>query len=152
MIDVAVIGAGAISSFHLDGYFAFRDRCRIVAVAHADADADVTRARARIAEYGLADAVAFDGVDAVLADGRNVDLASVCTPPGTHAEIAVRLLEAGVSTLLEKPMAPITAQTVPLPLPADDPYRTRDGLLAAAPRFHEQTVSVGEFETNEITT
>src|SRR5229473_152197 len=116
MIDVAVIGAGAISSFHLDGYLAFRDRCRIVAVA----DADVARARARIAEYGLADAVAFDGVDAVLADGRNVDLASVCTPPGTHAEIAVRLLEAGVSTLLEKPMAPSLAEC--------------DAILAAADR------------------
>ena len=33
MIDVAVIGAGAISSFHLDGYLAFPERCRVVAVA-----------------------------------------------------------------------------------------------------------------------
>jgi predicted dehydrogenase len=38
--------------------------------------------------------------------GPGVDLASVCTPPGTHAEIAVRLLDAGVHTLCEKPMAP----------------------------------------------
>jgi Oxidoreductase family, NAD-binding Rossmann fold len=36
---------------------------------------------------------------------RMVDLASVCTPPGTHAEIAARLLDAGVHTLCEKPMA-----------------------------------------------
>ena len=42
MIDVAVIGAGAISSFHLDGYQAFPDRCRVVAVA----DTDLARARA----------------------------------------------------------------------------------------------------------
>ena len=65
MIDVAVIGAGAISSFHLDGYLAFPDRCRVVAVA----DTDVARARQRIEEYHLTDAVAFDGVDAVLASG-----------------------------------------------------------------------------------
>ncbi len=116
MIDVAVIGAGAISSFHLDGYLAFPGRCRIVAVA----DTDVERARQRIAEYGLADAVAYDGVDAVLNDGRNVDLASVCTPPGTHPEIAARLLEAGVATLLEKPMAPSLADC--------------DAILAAADR------------------
>ena len=48
--------------------------------------------------------------------------------------------------------AAITAQTVTLPLPPDDPFRTRDGLLQAAPRFHEKTTSVGEFSTNEITT
>src|SRR5580692_12322188 len=106
MIDVAVIGAGAISSFHLDGYRAFPDRCRVVAVA----DTDVARARKRILEYQLTDAVALDGVDAVLADGPHLDLASVCTPPSTHAEIAARLLDAGVNTLLEKPMAPSLAE------------------------------------------
>ena len=110
MIDVAVIGAGAISSFHLNGYLAFPGRCRVVAVA----DTDIARARQRIEEYHLADAVAFDSVDAVLASARDsggtIDLASVCTPPSTHAEIAARLLEAGVSTLLEKPMAPSLAE------------------------------------------
>ena len=39
-----------------------------------------------------------------------------------------------------------------LPLPPDAHFRTRDGLLAAAPHFHEKTASVGEFSTNEITT
>jgi len=116
MIDVAVIGAGAISSFHLDGYRAFPDRCRVVAVA----DTDVARALKRIEEYRLTDAVAFDGVDAVLADGPHIDLASVCTPPSTHAEIAARLLDAGVNTLLEKPMAPSLAEC--------------DAILAAADR------------------
>jgi UDP-N-acetyl-2-amino-2-deoxyglucuronate dehydrogenase len=117
MIDVAVIGAGAISSFHLDGYLAFPERCRVVAVA----DTDVARARARIAEYGLTDAVALDGVEAVLRDVQGgVDLASVCTPPSTHAEIASRLLDAGVNTLLEKPMAPSLAEC--------------DAILAAADR------------------
>jgi UDP-N-acetyl-2-amino-2-deoxyglucuronate dehydrogenase len=116
MIDVAVIGAGAISSFHLDGYRAFPDRCRVVAVA----DTDLARAQQRIEEYRLTDAVAFDSVDAVLGDGRNIDLASVCTPPSSHAEIAARLLDAGVNTLLEKPMAPSLAEC--------------DAILAAADR------------------
>jgi predicted dehydrogenase len=116
MIDVAVIGAGAISSFHLDGYLAFPDRCRVVAIA----DTDLARAQERIAEYHLTDAVAFDGVDAVLGSGLNIGLASVCTPPSSHAEIAVKLLDAGVSTLLEKPMAPSLAEC--------------DAILAAADR------------------
>jgi UDP-N-acetyl-2-amino-2-deoxyglucuronate dehydrogenase len=116
VIDVAVIGAGAISSFHLDGYLAFPGRCRVVAVA----DADLARARQRIEEYHLVDAVAFDGVEALLDDGPHLDLASVCTPPSSHAEIAVRLLDAGVNTLLEKPMAPSLAEC--------------DAILAAADR------------------
>jgi UDP-N-acetyl-2-amino-2-deoxyglucuronate dehydrogenase len=116
VIDVAVIGAGAISSFHLDGYLAFPDRCRIVAVA----DTDLARARRRIEEYHLVDAVAFDRVEALLNDGPHIDLASVCTPPSSHAEIAARLLDAGVNTLLEKPMAPSLAEC--------------DAILAAADR------------------
>jgi UDP-N-acetyl-2-amino-2-deoxyglucuronate dehydrogenase len=116
VIDVAVIGAGAISSFHLDGYLAFPDRCRIVAVA----DPDVARAQQRIEEYHLTDAVAFDAVEALLNDGPHLDLASVCTPPSTHAQIAARLLDAGVNTLLEKPMALSLAEC--------------DAILAAADR------------------
>jgi UDP-N-acetyl-2-amino-2-deoxyglucuronate dehydrogenase len=114
MINVAIIGAGAISGFHIEGYLAFPDRCRIVAVA----DIDVTKAQRQIAKYRL-DAVAADGIDVILT-GPGVDLASVCTPPGTHAEIAGRLLQAGIHTLCEKPMAPSLAEC--------------DAILAAAQR------------------
>ena len=116
MIDVAVIGAGAISSFHLDGYLGLprplprRRGRRHRPGAGAAADRGVPPG----------DAVAFDSVDAVLNDGPHVDLASVCTPPSSHAEIAARLLDAGVNTLLEKPMAPSLAEC--------------DAILAAADR------------------
>jgi UDP-N-acetyl-2-amino-2-deoxyglucuronate dehydrogenase len=100
MINVAVIGAGAISSLHIEGYLAFPDRCRIVSVV----DADQPRAEQQIARYGLGAAAAGDVGQVV--SGQGVDLASVCTPPGTHAEIAARLLDAGIHTLCEKPMAP----------------------------------------------
>ena len=100
MINVAVIGAGAISSFHIEGYLAFPDRCRVVSVV----DIDRARAERQIARYRLG-AVAADDIGQVLS-GPSVDLASVCTPPGTHAEIAGHLLAVGVHTLCEKPMAP----------------------------------------------
>jgi UDP-N-acetyl-2-amino-2-deoxyglucuronate dehydrogenase len=99
MINVAVIGAGAISSLHIEGYLAFPGRCRIVSVA----DIDQTRAERQIARYGLG--VAAVGDIGQVVSGQGVDLASVCTPPGTHAEIAARLLAAGIHTLCEKPMA-----------------------------------------------
>jgi UDP-N-acetyl-2-amino-2-deoxyglucuronate dehydrogenase len=99
MINVAVVGAGAISSLHIEGYLAFPGRCRIVSVV----DIDRARAERQIARYGLGAAAVGDIGQVV--SGQGVDLASVCTPPGTHAEIAVRLLTAGIHTLCEKPMA-----------------------------------------------
>jgi UDP-N-acetyl-2-amino-2-deoxyglucuronate dehydrogenase len=101
MINVAVIGAGAISGFHIEGYLAFPGRCRISHVV----DIDRAKAEEQIARYGLVDAVATDDI-AGIRSGPRADLASVCTPPGTHAEIAGGLLDAGVHTLCEKPMAP----------------------------------------------
>jgi hypothetical protein len=73
-----------------------------------------------------------DGTRRVLVDGRD---------GRTTIEIITAIYQAA-----------ITAQTVTLPLPPDDPFRTRDGLLAAAPHFHEKTASVGEFSTDEIST
>lgn len=43
----------------------------------------------------------------------------------------------------------ITGTPVALPLAADDPFRTRAGLIAAAPRFHEKRASVREFASEE---
>lgn len=43
-------------------------------------------------------------LDTVLADPA-VDLVSICTPTPTHAELAIRCLEAGMNVLLEKPIA-----------------------------------------------
>src|ERR1700677_531158 len=100
MINVAVVGAGSISGFHIEGCLPYPDRCRIVAVA----DIDKARAEERIARYGL-DAVAASDVGEILA-GPGIDLASVWPPPGTHGEIPRNLLSAGVPPLCEKPMAP----------------------------------------------
>ncbi|MGH3201395.1 MAG: Gfo/Idh/MocA family protein [Streptosporangiaceae bacterium] len=114
MINIAVIGAGAICRFHIEGYLAFPDRCRIVSVV----DIDRARAERQIERYHL-DAGAADDIGGIVS-GPGVDLASVCTSPGTHAEIAGRLLDAGVHTLCEKPMAPS--------------LRDCDAILAAARR------------------
>jgi predicted dehydrogenase len=80
-------------------------------------------------------------------------LTALETPDGTHPV----LVDGGdgrttIEIITAIYQAAITAQTVTLPLPADDPFRTRDGLLRAAPHFHEKTASVGEFSSNEITT
>ncbi|WP_201008210.1 Gfo/Idh/MocA family protein [Paenibacillus glycanilyticus] len=99
MLKVAIIGSGAISRAHIDAYQKFSDRCRIVAVTDIYSD----KAESRIAQCGLTEAKAYSDYKELL--GQDIDLVSVCTPPYTHAEIAVDFLRAGKHVLVEKPMA-----------------------------------------------
>ncbi|GMK45190.1 oxidoreductase [Paenibacillus glycanilyticus] len=99
MLKVAIIGSGAISRAHIDAYQKFSDRCRIVAVT----DIYLDKAESRIAQCGLTEAKAYSDYKELLE--QDIDLVSVCTPPYTHAEIAVDFLRAGKHVLVEKPMA-----------------------------------------------
>lgn len=47
---------------------------------------------------------AFSSLDEML-ESPDVDVISVCTPSGTHADIAIKILEADKNVILEKPMA-----------------------------------------------
>ena len=98
MLKVAIIGAGAISTSHIEGYLQFTDRCKIVAISDLYSD----KAQARIDKYGL-DAIAVSDYKDLLKE--DIDLISICTPPYVHAEIAVDFLNAGCNVVIEKPMA-----------------------------------------------
>ena len=102
MINVAIIGTGAISDCHIDGYLQVRDHCRVVALVNR------TRQRAldRKKKFALEDADVFSSVDEMLESGKKIDLASVCLPPSMHCDTSVKLLEKGIHVLCEKPMAP----------------------------------------------
>lgn len=41
---------------------------------------------------------------AELLDGRQIDVLHICTPPKTHAELAAAALDAGIHTIVEKPL------------------------------------------------
>lgn len=99
MFQVAIIGTGGISDSHIQAYLQFPDRCRIVALV----DIYPEKAARKAEKYGL-DATIYGDHRLLLNDGR-VDLASICTPPYVHAEIAMDLLNAGKHVLVEKPMA-----------------------------------------------
>lgn len=47
----------------------------------------------------------FSGLDALLQSGLSIDVISVCTPNGLHAPMALKILETGHHTVIEKPMA-----------------------------------------------
>jgi UDP-N-acetyl-2-amino-2-deoxyglucuronate dehydrogenase len=99
LINVGVVGVGAIAPSHIEAYLAFPERCRVVALA----DIIPERCTRAVERFGL-QAATFDSHHELL-QGSEVDLVSVCTPPATHAEIAIDVLRSGRNVVVEKPMA-----------------------------------------------
>ncbi|RZT11744.1 putative dehydrogenase [Kribbella sp. VKM Ac-2569] len=93
-VKVAIVGCGNISRRHAEAY-ANTGRTSLVGVA------DIVEAKAQTlaGKYG---ATPYASVTELLA-AEDPDLVSVTTPPGSHAEIAIEILAAGKSVLLEKP-------------------------------------------------
>lgn len=94
-IGFAIVGCGRIAQRHAEH---IQRIARVVAVCdivpeHAEALAEKTGARA------------YTSLDALLASEPDVDVVSVCTPNGLHAEHAILALHAGRHVLCEKPMA-----------------------------------------------
>jgi predicted dehydrogenase len=100
MTRVGVIGIGNISAAHIGAYLAFPERAEVVALC----DIVDGKARKGAERFGL-DVPCYPDHATLLAEA-GADLVSVCTPPGTHAEITVDALRAGCNVLVEKPMAP----------------------------------------------
>ena len=93
-----MVGCGAISQAHVDGY-EFADDIELVAIADP-----VAAARVRYAgDDGSVQE--FETLEAML-EGAAPDIVSVCTRHGLHAEHVVTAARAGVKGILcEKPMA-----------------------------------------------
>ncbi len=100
MLNVAVVGTGNIAPAHISALLAFTERCRIVALC----DIYPEKARAMKERFGL-DCEIFDDHEIMLASDIRIDVVHVCTPPYTHAEIAINSMNAKKSVVVEKPMA-----------------------------------------------
>ena len=99
MEKVAVIGTGFIATErHLSAWLRLRPSVNIVALC------DIDRVRAEQAARRFSIPGAYDNVQAML-EAEEPDFVDICTPPRTHADIAVVALNAGAHVLIEKPMA-----------------------------------------------
>jgi predicted dehydrogenase len=101
-IRVAVIGAGFISQYHVDG---------LRAAGGASVDVLVGRDRART--EARAQALRIGRVETDyrrVLDDRSIDAVVIATPDNTHEAIAVDALRARKAVLLQKPMALDTEQ------------------------------------------
>lgn len=94
----AIIGCGKIAARHAQHIHTYG---LLVAVC------DVVPARANelAAQYG---AKAYTNIDDLLSHEKDLDVVSVCSPNGLHAQHSIQALKAGLHVLCEKPMA-ITA-------------------------------------------
>jgi UDP-N-acetyl-2-amino-2-deoxyglucuronate dehydrogenase len=102
-VRIGLVGCGRISRNHFDA-IRHVEGLTVAAVC----DTDVERARRAGDDQGVP---AFPTLDEMLRAGRGtnaaapIDLVSVCTPSGLHAQHGVAAARAGKHVLTEKPMA-----------------------------------------------
>ncbi len=100
MIKIAIVGTGNIAPAHVQGLLTFPDRCRIVALC----DIYPEKAENMKKKYGL-DCRVYGDFGDMLASEEEIGLVHICTPPFTHAKLAIQAMDAGCNVLVEKPMA-----------------------------------------------
>lgn len=93
MYKFAIIGCGRIASRHAEH---IAKHGKLVAVC----DIINERAEALAEQY---DATTYNNIDQLLKEAE-VDIVTVCTPNGLHAEHSIKSLQAGKHVLCEKPM------------------------------------------------
>lgn len=96
-IRFAVVGCGRISAKHIDALKQHGDRAELVAVCDND-PAVLARACESTGAEG------FRSLDHLL-DGGGADVVVLATPSGMHAEQGIRVAQAGLHVVSEKPMA-----------------------------------------------
>ncbi|WP_428966078.1 Gfo/Idh/MocA family protein [Micromonospora fluostatini] len=92
----AIVGTGSIAAAHVQALREHDDRAELTAVVDVDPD----RARDFAAAWGSP--TVYPALTDLLHDAP-VDLVHLCTPPASHAPLALRCLDAGVTVLVEKP-------------------------------------------------
>ena len=123
-LGIGIIGTGGVFEAHALAYAQLASRARLLAVA------DVDEPKLHLAAGRHRIPAAYADYHELLARA-DVDLVVVCTPPSSHAEIAIAALEAGKYVVCEKPLAPTLAAA--------------DRILAAARRFPGRLSTVHQF-------
>lgn len=94
-IKFAIIGCGRISQRHAEHISNFGE---LTAVC----DIEFDKAEKLGAQYG---AIPYKSIDDLLSNESDVDVVSICSPNGLHAEHSIKALNTGFNVLCEKPMA-----------------------------------------------
>jgi len=94
-INFVIIGCGRIAQRHAEHIVA---KGKLKAVC----DIDLEKALKLAQKYS---ATAYKNIDDLLAAEKDIDVVSICSPNGLHAQHSIKALDAGFHVLCEKPMA-----------------------------------------------
>jgi UDP-N-acetyl-2-amino-2-deoxyglucuronate dehydrogenase len=94
-IKFALVGCGRIAQRHAEHIHNFGELVAVCDIVKEKATALAERYNAR----------AYESLDDLLAAEKEIQVVSICSPNGLHAEHAIRSLKAGFHVLCEKPMA-----------------------------------------------
>ena len=98
-LKAAIVGSGLIAKLkHIPAFYKHRDKVHLAALC----DVNLEAARQAASAAGIPNAYA--DVGEMLAKEKP-DIVDICTPPKTHAKLAIQALQAGSNVLIEKPMA-----------------------------------------------
>ncbi len=98
-LRVGIVGCGLVAEGqHIPGFMRLKRNIIIQAVC----DKNKELARQTALKYGFPGA--YSDITRMLSK-ENLDIIDICTPPQTHAPLAVTAIESGCHVLLEKPMA-----------------------------------------------
>ncbi|ADV64741.1 Gfo/Idh/MocA family protein [Desulfurococcus mucosus] len=95
-LRVGIVGGGFAAGHHVKGWRA--NKAKVVAVS----DIAVERARVFAESHGIPRY--FSSLEEMLKDVE-LDVVSICTPPQTHREVAVKVAQANANMFVEKPLA-----------------------------------------------
>jgi predicted dehydrogenase len=98
-LKAVIVGSGLIAKLkHIPAFRKHHHKVHLAAIC----DVNIEAAREAATAAGIPSAYA--DVDEMLAKEKP-DIVDICTPPRTHAKIAIQAIEAGSNALIEKPMA-----------------------------------------------
>ncbi len=101
MYNIAIVGTGNIAPAHIEPLLNFNERCKIVALCDIYPD----KAKAMAERFSI-ECEIFDDHEKMIASDLKIDIVHICTPPYTHADIAINTMNKGINVIVEKPMAP----------------------------------------------
>lgn len=90
-----IIGCGRIGIRHAE-------HIANVGILKAVCDTEIEKAKHLGKKYSCP---AYSNIDDLLANEKNIDVISICTPNGLHARHTIKALQAGCHVVCEKPMA-----------------------------------------------
>jgi len=95
-VKIGVIGAGSISTLHLNSY---KNNPRVELIAICDLNKQRAEEKAKL--YNISSV--YSDYQEML-ENKNIDAINICTWNNSHAEIAIAALNAGKNVLVEKPL------------------------------------------------